>query len=564
MVLSVLIASLVVWAQGEEAFRLSWRFVTGGRIASKPAVDHRGMIYFASDDRYLYALDPSGAERWRFPLGSKPSSSPVIAYDGTLLVGTAGGKLWAVGPNGRLRWSFAAPAGPCLSPALGRDGTIYLPAGSGTLFALSYRGRQLWRYQIKAEITSSPVIGPDDTLYIASSDRRLLALEATGEKKWELPLPGRVGSPAIAADGILYVAASGLHAISPQGAVLWSYPIPAPTADPVLRPDGSLIAGAGNGKFYAVSAAGEKLWDLRLDAPVRYAALAADDGAIYAATEGDSLYALSAAGKVLRSFRAKQAVQQFSLGRDGSLYAGSDDWILYRLQTPASGPALSPWPMAFHDSQHTGRSGGLENLEHPAALILRELAFSESSELKQQALGDIEKYLRGDRFLPLHLQTLEEVLGYLTAEGVTIRKYTSGVPSPGYPAVRQRACGLLGALESEGARDILLDVVRRDEVLSVRIAALEALGEIGMDPDGELAALLSWEARTGTDERLLLAGLETLFRILQGSPAPAGPEAYRVMGELARGEHSRRVRRRASELLSELAERTLEERRRLQ
>jgi outer membrane protein assembly factor BamB len=573
LLLSILLFSLLGRTAEPQSLRLSWRFVTGGALLQRPALDHRGTLYVASSDRFLYAVSPAGAERWRFALGSRPSASPVVAYDGTVLAGTSGGRLWAVGPGGQARWSFTAPSRPALTPALGQDGTIYLPAGD-TLFALDWRGRERWRYQLRAEAAAAPAIGPDGTLYLATADRRLLALAPTGERRWEVTLPGRTSAPSADADGTILIGAAGIHRLSPEGALLWSYPIAAETAQPVLRPDGTVFAGAANGKVYLLSAEGERLAELALEEPVRYAAIASGDDTVIAATAGRSLLVLRVRRdpggiEIAGRFEAGEQAQQAALAPDGSVYLGSEDWVLYRLERdpgagagPGTGAALrgpaasaAAWPMAHHDVQHTGRSGGLTDLEGPATLALRELAGAEEEALKQRALDDVEQHLAGERFLPVHLAVLEGVLGALTAEGVTVLARSSGAPPFGYPRVRARACLLLGDLASEGARRVLLDAAAYETDLGARLAAFRALGRIGMDPDGELGRLLSREARRpDTPEALVLGGLEALARVLQEGPGRTAPEDFRALAELAaRG--SRRVAERARQILKELQRR---------
>ena len=82
----------------EQPYELAWRYVTGGRVVNKAAVDHHGTIYIISDDRTLYALSVQGRERWRYPVGRKLSAGPVVTYDGTVLLGTRSGILMATGP----------------------------------------------------------------------------------------------------------------------------------------------------------------------------------------------------------------------------------------------------------------------------------------------------------------------------------------------------------------------------------------------------------------------------------------------------------------------------------
>jgi HEAT repeat protein len=156
----------------------------------------------------------------------------------------------------------------------------------------------------------------------------------------------------------------------------------------------------------------------------------------------------------------------------------------------------------------------------------------------------------------VHLAVLEGVLGTLTAEGVSIRRRTSGEPVRGFPPVRERACRLLGELASEGAREALLASVSLEEDLAVRLAALAGLGRIGLDGDGRLGYLISREAaRPQADERVVLAGLEALFRVLSAGPSSGHPADYRALAELASWERSSRVRERAREMLGELKRR---------
>ncbi len=584
LLLSLLLLSRVWPVADAQALLLSWRFVTGGALSFPPALDHRGTLYLVSADRLLYAVSPGGAERWRFPLGSRPSASPVVAYDGTVLAGTASGRLWAVDPAGRARWSFTAPSRPALTPALGQDGTIYLPAGN-LLIALDWRGRELWRYQLAEEAAAAPAIGPDGTVFLATGDRRLLALSPTGERRWEAALPGRGSAPTADEDGTVLVGAAGIHRLSGQGALLWSYPVPAETAQPILRPDGTIVAGAANGKVYLLSKEGARLAELALELPVRQAAIAADDDTVIVATADRALLALRVRGGLepgpqsglepgpqisLESaarFDAGEQAGQAALAPDGSVYLGSEDWVLYCLRGPrvgtaaaggspaGAGPARSAWPMAYHDLQHTGRSGALADLEGPPALALQELAAAEEEALKQRALDDIERHLSGDRFLPVHLAVLEGILGALTAEGVTVRARSSGAPLAGYPRVRARACFLLGELGSEGARLALLETAARDPDLAARLAAFRALGRIGTDPEGELGRLLSREARRpDAEETMMLGGLEALARVLAEGPGRTTPDDFRALAELAaRG--SRRVAEKARRILKELQRR---------
>jgi outer membrane protein assembly factor BamB len=537
----------------ERPYELAWRYVTGGRVVAKPAVDHRGTIYIISDDRTLYALSALGRERWRYPVGRKLSAGPVVTYDGTVLLGTRSGILMAAGANGRLRWMFSPRTGACLNPALGSDGSIVLATTSGMIYCLGYTGNERWRYQVRAELASSPSIGEDGTIYIGTTDRRLLALNRDGSNRWEVELPASVGTPAIDDDGTLYVSAAGIHQISPQGILQWSYSIPADTADPVLRSDGAIIAGAANGRLYAIGPQGQLLWSTSLRIPILFPAVLGDDGIAYVATASRQIAAVSENGLILWRFSAKQPVGLPTIGKDGIVLVGAEDWILYALSAGSTALSESPWPQAYHDGQHTGRAKALRDLDGPAAVLLRELAYSDSPELKRMALRDIEAHLEGRRYLGVHLVVLEEVLGYLAGEGVIYRSSTSPSSGGGDPQIRLEACALLGELGSEGARAVLLQVMSADEDSEIKIAAVDALATVGYDPDGELARAILYREGESGQERFHLACARALYRIIMSSDSAVHPDNYRALAVLAQRDASENVRERASGYLRDLS-----------
>src|SRR6266567_664794 len=67
---------------------LKWKFKTGDVVYSSPAVAD-GAVYVGSHDSYLYAVDMNtGKERWKFKTGNRVYSSPVVS-DATVYFGSA-------------------------------------------------------------------------------------------------------------------------------------------------------------------------------------------------------------------------------------------------------------------------------------------------------------------------------------------------------------------------------------------------------------------------------------------------------------------------------------------
>src|SRR5205814_765697 len=97
--------------------------------------------YFGSLDGWLYAVQADAGSalgsklRWRFQTGARIDSSPAVGVDGTIYVGSLDGKLYAVRPDGTNLWSFSTGGGVASSPAVGVDGTIYVGSRDNRVYA---------------------------------------------------------------------------------------------------------------------------------------------------------------------------------------------------------------------------------------------------------------------------------------------------------------------------------------------------------------------------------------------------------------------------------------------
>jgi outer membrane protein assembly factor BamB len=141
--------SLLALAPEDGAVR--WRFYTDDHVYASPALGPR-LVYIASADGSIYALDRSGRLRWRYETGEPVRSSPVVGRaprgSGRILyVGSSKGSLYALdAESGRRRWSYdTTPRDAVLrdrndlngSPALGRRG-VYIGGEHGLIVHVPY------------------------------------------------------------------------------------------------------------------------------------------------------------------------------------------------------------------------------------------------------------------------------------------------------------------------------------------------------------------------------------------------------------------------------------------
>jgi len=227
--------------------RVKWTFATGGRVVSSP-VTLDGMIYFGSDDGYVYAVDAaSGRQVWRRGTKGPVSATPAIDH-GVLYIGSFDGKFYALDARtGAPKWKFSTagerqfeakgihgwqPKGQTipdpfdlyLSSPVVVNGTVYFGSVDGNLYALDANsGEQRWKFATGDVVHASPAYA-DGVVYVGSWDSYFYAIDAaSGKEKWrfhggEDPLihnqVGFQSSPSVV-NGVVYTGCrdSNLYAI---------------------------------------------------------------------------------------------------------------------------------------------------------------------------------------------------------------------------------------------------------------------------------------------------------------------------------------------------------------
>ncbi len=272
--------------------RVKWKFHTGGKIFSSPAVSN-GVAYVGSTDGNLYAVDvATGAQKWKFEAKSRITSSPAVA-DGLIYFGAYDGNFYAVNSvDGKVKWKFqtagehrftathlhgtqpAAEAMPdpfdfYLSSPVVWNGTVFFGSGDGNIYSLNATtGAVNWKFKTGDVVHASPAIA-DGTLYIGSWDSYFYALDAaTGHEKWRFKTGedpdthNQVGiqSSASVGGGMVFFGCrdSNFYALDAKtGEKKWVFPNHGSwvIASPAVR-DGMVYFGTSDtGKFYALNAA---------------------------------------------------------------------------------------------------------------------------------------------------------------------------------------------------------------------------------------------------------------------------------------------------------------------
>jgi len=342
-----------------------WQYETGGEILSSPAIGSDGTIYFGSQDRYVYALDPvDGNPKWSYNTDGKVNSSPAVGSDGKIYFGSDDTYLHILHPEGVRYREYKTEGYISSSPALAADGTIYVGSGDGNLWALTSEGKFKWKYITGNDVTSSAAIGTDGTIYVGSDDNYLYAINpADGSEKWSYKTGGKVSSsPAIDADGTVYFGSQDkyVYALDPaDGNPKWSYETGGKVnSSPAIGEDGTIYIGSDDNYLYAFTPAGTLKWQYETGWFVRSSPAVGADGTIYFGSVDGYIYALRADGTLKWRYETGDAVSSSpALGAGGTIYCGSTDHYIYALSSDSPGLAASPWPKFCHDKQNTGRAG---------------------------------------------------------------------------------------------------------------------------------------------------------------------------------------------------------------
>jgi outer membrane protein assembly factor BamB len=305
---------------------VKWKFKTGARIFSSPAIAE-GVVYVGSSDNNLYALSAAdGALRWKRTTRGAVNSSPAVV-DGTVFFTSRDGLFYAVDVStGKDKWTFktegerrfTAPgihgANPrtetmpdpydvfLSSPAV-TGGVVYFGSGDGHVYALSAATGELkWKFKTGDVVHASPAVA-DGVVYIGSWDRHLYALNAaTGGVLWRFQtgddpqIHNQIGiaSSAAVAGGVVYF-------------------------------------GCRDGHFYAVDAkTGKEKWNIDNRGGWVIASPAVRDGVVYFPTsDGQRFKAVNAATGEVRFDIGMKAISFSSpaLAGNTAFFGTSDGWL---------------------------------------------------------------------------------------------------------------------------------------------------------------------------------------------------------------------------------------------
>ena len=336
----------------------------------------------------------TGEVKWIYEAGAQTRAWSVLDKEGNVIAGFQGKVVSVIPEGGTLAWEFPTGAGNASTCCVGDDGTIYASAGN-SVYSLSSKGIEKWSYDLGSE-ADEPALGKDGTVYVGSISGRLVALDKNGKLKWDQKVPGNIRSPSLDKSSNLYCSAAPLvmYAFDKNGKQKWEFKpegdLPlhegmfswANTLDvPSIGDDGTVYVGSfvspgittagqqipgyampSKGKLYAVTAQGVKKWEYVPQFDPAYTIHTPSigrDGTLYAGTSCWRVIALHPDGTTKWEFHTGEgqdvcpSVYSPSIGRDGLLYAATTSAKIFCI-TPEG---TEKWRFAAEDPWLPGMSG---------------------------------------------------------------------------------------------------------------------------------------------------------------------------------------------------------------
>lgn len=214
-----------LFALSENNGKELWRYKISGYINAPPVIVE-GVIFFASSDSIVYALDiEKRTKRWTFKTGMGISSSPLVSRDGVLYIGSKDGNLYAIDSrNGNLLWKFEAKGGIVASPAISGDVVIF-GSRDENLYALNrFSGELMWRFNAGSSLKFIPVIY-NEIVSVISEEAILYGIEkGSGAEKWRIRLERGLNINIASSNGVIYIGIDNLYAVDIiNGRISWRF-----------------------------------------------------------------------------------------------------------------------------------------------------------------------------------------------------------------------------------------------------------------------------------------------------------------------------------------------------
>ena len=485
-----------------------WNYSARGRISPFVTRSREGTSYFSRTNGIFIAVNRAGRELWRRQLDGPLCARVITGWDGRLFVPTEK-KMYCYTASGNLLWTKTFEESLLINPKLDRSGGVLLALSNNEIHRIDPFGNsRIWM------LSNTPVI------IISLTQQRIVVLYADGT----------VEELGVSEDW--YTAAqSGAHVTT----------LPRLPANPLAAAnrDSSIAITLNDGKTIMLSIDDRKiLWtgDSHISEminkrgkPDEEVEMLFDERGIYVLNKNGAT-GFSHEGRRLWFTFIPDAAAVPAFGNDGVLYSGGRDWILYAYKIedrvlPVRNALYGP---AAEGSYEMGRP----RPNDPLSIPLNEI------ETKAK-LEEIETGVNAGR---------------MSANEPEWTSFLLNISAGDQPIqFRLAAIGLLGKIGSQDTIPWLINIYNRNNEPFIKVAAVNAIGEIGVDPNGMAIQTFSHSVIQGVKDDLVLTAIASATGALcRFSGPPLSETGIRILNMIAAGNQPPMARRQAGRELASL------------
>jgi outer membrane protein assembly factor BamB len=482
-----------------------WNFSARGRISPYVTRSAEGTSYFTRTNGILIAVNRAGRELWRRNLDSPLCARIITGWDGRLFVPTEG-KIYCYTASGNLLWTRTFEDSFSIAPRLDRNGGIILALKNNEVFRIDPFGNaHVWMLSntpaalLSVEQQRVMVLYTDGTMEnLGSPEDWYMAAQADVHSSVLPRLPARPLAAASRGNNIAVTMNDGKVALISldERKIIW-------TGDSHIRESGNIQETSVEMLF--------------------------DERGIYVLSLSGATGFSHNGGRIWFKFLNNAAAIP-AFGNDGVLYSGGKDWILYAYKIedrilPERNAIYGPIP---DGSYGMGRPRIIDTL-----------------------------------YIPLNMEETRNKLDIINA-AVNAGRVGGNEPawksflltvSAGEQPIQHRinAINVLGKIGSQETIPWLINIFRNENEPLIRAAAVNAIGNIGVDPQGIAIQTFLFSIISGIrDDQILTAIASATGALCRFSGPPLSETGIRILNLLSAGNQPPLARRQANRELESL------------
>ncbi|MFW5684444.1 MAG: PQQ-binding-like beta-propeller repeat protein [Spirochaetota bacterium] len=538
-----------------------WRFVAGGATVGSGAFAENGTYYFASEDRYLYALDRHGTMIWRTDLGRRPGGSVIVAADESVLVTLANGDLLALNPDGRLLWRERVSDQHAFAPLALGNGVIVTVRGPGVLEARSHVGRLLWSVELDITVSAAPVLSAAGEIVVAGTQGDLVLVSVDG-RLLRRRYVGEVATTLAATDAGVILGSRGGRIVGLDLVLepLWRADVGSAVRAVRVGTGGDSYVTSEDGALSRVVSGGAVAWKTSIGSASMRSALVSED--VLVAMSDGVLARLTGDATARWQMRLLGAPLSMSMAPYGSIVVTTESWVTYAYPlsfTPSGSWAEDRGGSARRGVSRAAGSGRVDLSVYERSadyLALRALLLAGGQSEQAVAMADIiERVRSGDPLGGDHQYLMQ--LSERVAGSPYFGPLTQFGPQSASRRAREQAIVVLGEIGDLTTAGFLARLLRYEPDPTLQTTILRSMAALATPIDEELSARLAEIVRrdvaSGASDSLGAGVVAFIERAATYRGGHLHPSIADVLLSVATSNYSRQVRSSALEVVRGLA-----------